>query len=241
MAGKVKVGTSGFTYGHWNKVFYPADVPQSRRLEYYSEHFDTVELNSSFYHMPRENVCISWRRRTPRGFCFVMKLNRLITHRKRLLDCGDLLDSFLAAVDNLGGKLGPILVQLPPRLRADAARLEDFLMLCPSDYRWAVEFRNEDWLCDEIYHVLRRHNAALVVHDLIKDHPRVVTADWIYLRYHGPGERYASRYPWQRMKAEADKIKKDLCAGRDVYAYFNNDMHTYAIKNALQLKKYVGQ
>ncbi len=239
MTGKAKIGTSGFTYKHWRDVFYPQGVPQKRWLEYYSGHFNTVELNASFYHMPRENVCASWRQRTPNGFCFVMKLNRLITHRKRLLDCGDLIDSFLDAVDNLGDKLGPILVQLPPRFKVAPRRLDDFLMLCPAEYRWALEFRNSDWLCDEVYDVLRGHNTALVVHDLIDDHPRKVTADWVYLRYHGPGERYASRYPWQKMKAEADKIKKDLSAGRDVYAYFNNDMHGYAIQNAQQLKKYI--
>ena len=235
----LRIGTSGFTYDHWRGVFYPDGVPQKRWLEYYAEHFDTVEVNTTYYHMPRENVCESWRRRTPEGFSFVLKLNRFITHRRKLLDCGDLLNSFLAAADGLGDKLGPILVQLPPRFAADPGRLEDFLAICPERYRWAFEFRDESWLCEDVYAALRGRGAALVVHDLIEPHPRVTTADWTYLRYHGPAGPYAGCYPPHRLRRQAEQIRRYLAAGLGVYAYFNNDVEGHAVRNAADLKRFV--
>ena len=236
---RLHVGTSGFTYQHWREVFYPGDVPQKRWLEYYAGHFDTVEINTTYYHMPRESVCESWRRRTPDAFSFVLKLNRFITHRKRLADCGDLLESFLAAADKLGDKLGPFLVQLPPRFGADALRLAAFLKICPKRHLWAFEFRDPSWLCEEVYAVLRGRGAALVVHDLIEDHPRVTTADWTYMRYHGPGGRYRGCYTPQMLREQAGFIRGYLSAGLDVYAYFNNDVEGHAVRNAADLKRYV--
>ena len=238
MSGKAYIGTSGFTYDHWKDVFYPASVPKRRWLEFYCEQFETVEINASYYHMPRAGVCESWRRRSPEGFCFVMKMNGLITHRKRLADCGDVLGSYLEAVDKLGEKLGPILVQLPPGFKADAERLGAFLDICPRRYRWAVEFRNPSWLCEEVYAVLRDRNAALVVHDLIEDHPRVTTADWVYLRFHGP-RRYSGCYPEEMLRVAAGRVREHLAAGRDTYVYFNNDARGYAVRSARELIRLV--
>ncbi|HUU58257.1 MAG TPA: DUF72 domain-containing protein [Phycisphaerae bacterium] len=232
------IGTSGFTYDHWREVFYPVAVPKRAWLEHYCEHFDTVEINASYYHMPRPNVCESWRRRSPEGFRFVMKLNGLITHRRRLADCGEPLASFLEAVDRLEEKLGPILVQLPPRFSADPQRLAAFLEICPERHRWAVEFRDPSWLCEEVYAVLRAHNAALVVHDLIQDHPRVLTAGWTYLRFHGPGG-HDGCYTEQMLRGVAGRIRKHLRAGRDTYVYFNNDLGGHAVNNARRLKQLV--
>jgi len=130
-------------------------------------------------------------------------------------------------------------VQLPPRFRADPARLDAFLTLCPASLRWAMEFRDARWLCPEVYDVLRAHNAALVIHDLIADHPREVTADWVYLRFHGPGQRYAGCYSPQALSAVAKRIASHLTAGRDVYAYFNNDIAGHAVHNAADMKKYL--
>jgi uncharacterized protein YecE (DUF72 family) len=240
MKGKAHIGTSGFTYRHWKHVFYPPDVPQKRWLEYFAEHFDTVEINSSYYHMPRASVCAAWKHRTPEGFLFVMKMNGLVTHRRRLVGVEGMLTDFLAAVDELGEKLGPVLVQLPPRFGADVPRLDSFLRLCPGDYRWAVEFRDPSWLCEEVYGVLRRHNAALVVHDLIADHPRQITADFVYIRYHGP-QKYSGCYPDDYLRAQGRQIRKDLRSGRDVYAYFNNDVEGFAVRNAATLRDCVAQ
>ena len=239
MSGGVYIGTSGFTYDHWRVVFYPPEVPKRQWLEFYCRQFGTVEINASYYHMPRASVCASWARRSPEGFCFVMKLNRWITHRRKLTDCAEPLGAFLEAVDQLGGKLGPILVQLPPSLHADAARLEAFLAICPPRHRWAVEFRHPSWLCDEVYEVLRAHGAALVVHDIIKDHPDVLTADWTYYRFHGPGRRYAGCYTQQMLADAGERIHARRGEGLDVYAYFNNDALGHAVRNARGLRKLV--
>jgi len=233
--GQAHIGTSGFTYDHWKELFYPPEVKKRRWLEYYCEHFDTVEINSTYYHMPRGNVCESWQRRSPEGFRFVMKLNGLITHRKRLADCEELLGSFLDAAGLLGEKLGPILVQLPPSFHADADRLGAFLAVCPPRRRWAVEFRHASWLREEVYDALRARGAALVVHDLLADHPHVVTADWTYLRFHGPGRRYSGCYTDEMLRAAAGEVREHLKAGRDVYAYFNNDVGGHAVRNARRL------
>ena len=241
MTGTAYIGTSGFTYDDWKGRFYPPEVKQRAWLEYYAEHFDTVEINTSYYHMPRANVCASWRRRTPDGFCVVMKMYTGVTHRRRLANCEDLLESFVLAVEELGEKLGPILVQLPPRWKADPERLDKFLDLCPSHVRWAVEFRDPSWLCDEVYAVLRAHKAALVVHDLIKEHPEVLTADWSYRRFLGPGEqKYLGSYSAAMLRPVSRTIRAHLREGRDVYAYFNNDYACNAVYNGLELRRLVG-
>jgi uncharacterized protein YecE (DUF72 family) len=239
MSGKAYIGTSGFSYDHWREVFYPPEVPKRKWLEYYCEHFETVEINASYYRLPRESVCESWGRRTPEEFRFVMKMNNRITHRRRLVGCEELLSTFLRAVDALGEKLGPILVQLPPRFGVDRERLKSFLDICPPRYRWALEFRDPSWLCDEIYAVLCSNKAALVVHDLIEDHPAVVTTGWTYLRFHGVGEKYGGNYTDAMLKSAAARIREHLDAGRDVYAYFNNDAHGYAVRNAQRLKEFL--
>jgi uncharacterized protein YecE (DUF72 family) len=131
--------------------------------------------------------------------------------------------------------LGPILVQLPPHWNVDVERLTGFLHAAPRAYRWALEFRDPRWLCDEVYGVLRRHNAALCLHDLIHDHPHQITADWVYLRFHGVG--YGGSYPPQALTAQARQIAQYLAAGLDVFAYFNNDAYGHAVHNAIDLKR----
>ena len=239
--GRVRIGTSGFSYPHWREVFYPAAVPERRWLEHYAEHFDTVELNSTFYHLPKAETFDSWRERTPGGFLFVLKLSRFITHRKNLVDCGEPLRLFLDRAERLGERLGPILVQLPPGLKADAARLDRFLELCPRRRRWAVEFRNRSWLSDEIMEVLRTHGAALCIHDLIEEHRRDVTADFVYLRFHGSGQKYGGSYPPRALAASAREIRGWIEGGFDVFAYFNNDRQGYAVGNAQELRRCVGE
>jgi len=239
MPATVRIGTSGFSYKHWKGVLYPDDVPQRMWLEHYAAHFDTVELNSTFYHLPKAATCDGWRERTPERFLFAVKLSRFITHRKYLVECAEPLDVFLERARHLGGKLGPILVQLPPGLKADADRLDAFLALCPTSHRWAVEFRNRTWLADAVYEVLRRHGAALVIHDMLADHPREVTAGWTYLRFHGAGKRYGGCYRKDHLAAAARQIDAWLGRGLDVYAYFNNDFEGHAVGNARDLARRV--
>lgn len=239
MSARARIGTSGYSYKHWKGVFYPDDVPQRRWLEYFAERFDTVELNNPFYSMPTEDKCDGWRERAPQGFVYAVKMNRVITHRKYLKDSDRTIGDYLDAVDRLGERLGPVLVQLPPNWHADLARLDDFLDRVPTGYRWAVEFRDPDWLAEPTFDILRKHNAALVVHDLIDNHPAPPTADWTYRRYHGAAGKYQGQYTPQKLRAEADRILEDLEAGRDVYAYFNNDVGGYAVRDALKLRDFV--
>ncbi len=241
VAGKqpqVRIGTSGFVYPHWRGVFYPPDVPQRLWLEHYVQHFDTVELNNTFYRLPGAKTFDSWRRRAPAGFSYALKLSGYITHRKRLGDVGESLTAFLSRADRLGELLGPVLVQLPPRWHVNVERLDGFLDRCGRPYRWAVEFRDPSWLCGAVYDVLRAHGAALCVHDLIADHPEEVTADWVYLRFHGAGEPDGC-YTKAALRRAADRVRGHLAAGRDVVAYFNNDVGGHALANAAELRRRV--
>jgi uncharacterized protein YecE (DUF72 family) len=147
------------------------------------------------------------------------------------------IGNFLKMAQRLEEFLGPILVQLPPRWHVDVKRLHSFLAAAPGALRWAVEFRDPSWLCDDVYAILERHHAALCIHDMIKNHPRVLTADWTYLRYHG--DHYSGSYSHQKLSAEAEWIRRQLATGKDVFAYFNNDAQGYAIRNATDLKRYL--
>jgi len=237
--GACRIGTSGYQYDHWVGVLYPDDLPKKQWFARYAEHFDTVEINNTFYHLPKATTFDAWRERAPSDFCYVLKFSRYATHLKHLKDPQDSIELFLERAERLGEELGPLLVQLPPRWKPDPGRLAAFLTAAPKRHRWAVEFRHPAWLCEPIYEILRAHNAALVVHDIIPNHPRVLTADWVYLRFHGPGERYGGDYSYQALSAAARRIKNHLTKGLDVFAYFNNDAHGYAVKNALTLRRYV--
>ena len=236
------VGCSGYVYGHWQGVFYPDDLSRNRWFEHYALHFDTVEINNTFYTLPEADTFDAWRERAPRGFQYALKLSRYGTHMKHLKDPQEWLGRFLERAERLGASLGPILVQLPPHWHADPDRLSRFLAIAPVRHRWAIEFRDESWLCDEICDILREHGAALCLHDLVDDHPRVVTADWVYLRFHGAGSegRYTGSYSYQALTALAKRIREHLSNGLDVFAYFNNDQHGHAVHNARDLRRYVG-
>jgi len=242
MAGaRLHVGTSGYQYDDWKGPFYPEDVPKRRWFEHYASTFDTVEVNSTFYHLQKPETFDDWRERAPADFGYALKLSRYGTHQKRLKDPEQWIGTFLEGAEHLNDRLGPILVQLPPKWRADPARLDDFLSAAPERHRWAVEFRDPSWLCQEVYDLLRAHDAALVIHDLIDDHPREITAGWVYLRFHGPnaGEPYQGAYSPQALSGAARRIRRHLDEGRDVYAYFNNDVDANAPSNALDLRRYV--
>jgi uncharacterized protein YecE (DUF72 family) len=235
--GELRVGTSGYQYPHWAGDFYPDDLPGRRWFDHYAERFDSVEINNTFYRLPEPEVFDRWRERAPAGFRFALKYSRYATHLKHLKDPEEPLERFLERAERLGSRLGPILVQLPPHWRADPERLDAFLRLAPRRHRWAVELRDESWLRQEVYEVLRRRRAALVIHDLIDRHPDELTADWTYLRFHG--RSYGGSYSHQALSARARCIRRWLRQGRDVYAYFNNDVGGHAPRNAAQLRRYV--
>ena len=186
MTGRAFVGCSGWSYRDWRGTVYPADATPARWFGLYAERFDTVELNNTFYRLPPPATVEAWAAQAPVGFTYAVKLGQFGSHRMKLRDATTWLPNHLDRVRRLGAALGPNLVQLPPRWRRDPARLDEFLTVAPTTMRWAVEVRDRSWLHDDVYEVLARHRAALVVHDLLADHPFRLTTDWTYVRFHGP-------------------------------------------------------
>jgi uncharacterized protein YecE (DUF72 family) len=216
---------------------YPRGLPTREWLSYYATLFDTVELNTTFYGLPDRATVRGWRDQVPDGFSFAVKLSRYGTHLKRLRDPGAWLERFFDAVEPLHGRIGVVLAQLPPRWRVDLERLEAFLSAFPADHRLAVEFRDRDWLRAPTYALLRRHGASLCIHDLVERHPRVVTADHVYLRYHGPDprRRYTGAYSPQAIGGMARRIRRHIADGLDVHVYFDNDAAGQAVHDAQRL------
>ena len=236
-AGTFRVGTSGWQYDHWEGVFYPEDLPRDRWFDHFSQHFDTVEVNNTFYHLPEAETFDKWHEQAPECFLYVLKFSRYGTHLKHLKAPEDTIGLFMERARRLGETLGPILVQLRPNWHVNVERLRGFLEAAPSDRRWALEFRDETWLCDEVFDLLREHGAALCIHDMIEDHPHEITADWVYLRFHG-ADTWGC-YTDQQLGAHARWVREYLEEGLDVYAYFNNDAQGWSVQNALTLKEYV--
>ncbi len=239
--GRAFVGTSGWSYKHWKERFYPPDLPQRRWLEYFTEHFPTVEVNSTFYHEPKPTTYDGWRERTPTGFVFAVKMNRFITHRRRLADVEESTARFLVGARRLEDKLGPILVQLPPSLERDDDLLARFLGLIREsepggDLRYTFEFRNISWQADEVYQALEKADCALCWNDYGRvGISGVVTADFVYLRRHGAGGRYSGCYSDEALTHYARLMREQLRQGRDAFVYFNNDARAFAVENARTL------
>jgi uncharacterized protein YecE (DUF72 family) len=241
----VRIGTSGWSYNHWIDVFYPPDLKSSEWLGYYSRYFDTVELNVTFYRTLPETTFLGWYQKIPADFMFAVKGSRFITHVKKLKIDQESLELFFGRAKLLKEKLGVVLWQLPPNFQANCERLEEFLKLTKkftkSSIRQTFEFRHESWFNNDIYKVLEKYNAALCIADS-KKFPcvEVITADFVYLRFHGRGSLYASKYKEKELEAWVQKIKNWQDQGKDIYAYFNNDAYGYAVEGALYLKGVVG-
>ena len=180
----VRIGTSGYSYAEWKGNFYPEKMAAKDMLRYYAERFPTVEINNTFYRMPTEALLNGWAAQVPETFTFVIKASQRITHIKRLKDCGELLAYLFRVTATLGGRLGPLLFQLPPNFKKDVPRLQDFLAAMPERRRVAVEFRHASWFDDETFATLRGQGAALCVADTGEEPvaPLVATTDWGYLR-----------------------------------------------------------
>jgi uncharacterized protein YecE (DUF72 family) len=241
--GRASVGCSGWLYRDWRGIVYPEALPTSRWLPYYASLFSTVELNSTFYRLPRPTTVSGWAEKAPPGFVFAVKLGSFGSHRMKLRDAARWLPNHTRTFELLGDHLGPTLVQLPPRWRCNADRLDEFLSAIPRRQRWAVELREPSWLDDRVFDVLRRHGTALCVHDLLEAHPFVLTAPWTYVRFHGPEARtrpYRGRYGGRRLWRMADKLTEVLEQGGDVYCYFNNDYEGHAVADARWLAARLG-
>jgi uncharacterized protein YecE (DUF72 family) len=237
---EVWIGTSGWHYKHWVGRFYPPRTPASKMLPYYVDRFNTVELNNSFYHLPKEPALHYWKDSTPEGFCFAVKGSRFLTHMKKLKDPEVGLARFMSAVAVLGDRLGPILFQLPPNWELNLERLKLFLQALPRYHRYAFEFRDPSWEVKSVYELLERHNAAFCVFDLAGyQSPLKITADFAYIRLHGPGGKYQGSYSDHALGGWARQLSEWQRRLRSIYCYFDNDDSAYAAFNALRLKELI--
>jgi len=240
---QIRIGCSGWNYDHWrNGVFYPPRFPTRLWLDYYARRFDTVEVNATFYRLPKREVVANWVETSPSGFLFAVKMSRYITHLKRLLDLDAGVRRFYERIEPLvrSPKLGPVLWQLPGNFRRDDDRLAGALAKLPPG-RHCFEFRHESWFAPEVYELLRSHGTALV----IGDDPRrpfqthELTADWTYIRFHAGSRGRRGNYSESELEEWAQRIER-WRPEHDVYAYFNNDWEGFAIRNALRLKERLG-
>ena len=241
MAEQIRIGTSGWVYRHWQGLFYPANLPQKQWFAYYARSFDTVEINSTFYHLHNASVFEHWRQQAPGGFLYSIKASRIITHNQRLEGCQDTLETFLSRASLLGETLGPVLFQLPPSFSLDLSRFESFLALLPQGFSYAMEFRNPTWLTEEVFALLERFGVVLCIHDMPPLHvPMRITAKFVYLRFHGDVD-HAGDYPLETLAAWVERIQTWQRNGLAVFAYFNNDTGGMAVRNALTVKQLLGQ
>jgi uncharacterized protein YecE (DUF72 family) len=235
----IRIGTSGFQYRHWVGPFYPPKTPTAKMLDYYVRHFDTLELNNSFYRLPTVSAFECWRDSTPSNFVFAVKASRFITHNKKLKDPENAIENLLPRAGHLGQKLGPILFQLPPNWKVNVERLENLLGILPREHRYAFEFRETSWMKPEVNRILERFNAAFCIYELAGYHsPFDVTADFTYVRLHGPASgKYQGSYSNERLQEWACRIEGWAKELKAVYVYFDNDQAGYAAQNASALKQ----
>jgi len=238
----IRIGCSGGNYRHWRGAFYPEKLPVKRWFAFYAEQFDTVEINNSFYRLPKAETFETWRDQAPPGFCYAVKANRYLTQAKKLRECEEPIARMIAPIRHLAPALGPILYQLPPSLGIDLPRLEAFLALLPPDLVHAFEFRHKSWYTDETLALLDRHGAGFVAHDFPGlASPRVATGALAYVRFHGVGGKYWGRYSDAALLGWTDWLTDQARQGRPVWAYFNNDTEAAALADALTLKAMVRQ
>ncbi|HEV7921490.1 MAG TPA: DUF72 domain-containing protein [Thermoanaerobaculia bacterium] len=243
MTADIRIGTSGWHYKHWVGRYYPEKTKSAEMLPHYLRDFDTVELNNTFYQLPKEESFDAWRDSTPPDFLFAVKGSRFLTHMIKLKDAERGLSNFLPRAERLGDKLGPILWQLPPHWKVNVERLEEFLGKLPPQHRYAFELRNETWMNDAVYDVLRKYNAAFCIYELAGYRsPIELTADWTYIRLHGPTLfKYQGSYSDRQLAEWAERIRDWRRKLQAIYVYFDNDDSAYAVDNALTLRRLVKQ
>ena len=227
------VGTSGWQYAHWRRVFYPEKLSQRLWLPYFAARFQTVEVNNTFYKLPEKSVFESWRKAAPPDFIFALKMSRFLTHLKRLRDPAEPVHRFMDRTRALGKKLGPVLIQLPPRFSANVERLDRTLELFGPSIRVAVEFRDESWLVRDTADLLERRGVALCLADSPRrKQPMWRTAGWGFVRFHEGKGAHAPGYERDVLRRWVERVAETWSRNEDVYVYFNNDAAGYAIRDA---------
>jgi uncharacterized protein YecE (DUF72 family) len=236
--GRLRMGTSGWVYKDWRGIFYPPRLPMTRWFAHYAAHFDTVEVNNTFYRHVPESTFDKWREQAPPEFLYAVKANRILTHRKKLNDAAAILPDILGPARKLGPHLGPVLYQLPPHWGCDLERLRSFLGALPSDLWHVVEFRDSSWYTDEVRGLLDERGAGFCIHDLRGERtPHWATGRLAYVRFHGPTERaYHGRYSQGLLQRWAETISEFRAEGRDVFVYFNNCFDGAALADARDLR-----
>lgn len=237
MSGKVHIGTSGWNYKHWKGVFYPEDLPQSQWLDYFKDCLNTVEINNTFYGAPSEKTFGKWRDTVDEDFTFSVKANRYITHMKKLKDPDESLESF-EFYEVLKEKLKVILIQLPPNFKFNENRLTHFVKSLPSQFKYTMEFRDKSWINEKTEEILSDQNIAFCIYDLAGyESPGLITADFMYIRLHGPQkQKYKGKYSNEQLKSWAKRIKTRLDQGLNAFIYFDNDEQGFAVENAIELR-----
>lgn len=234
----IHIGTSGWHYKHWKGPFYPENMKPRDFLSYYAQRFKTSEINNSFYKLPEEKTLQTWRDTVPSDFRFSVKASRYITHMKKLREPEESTKRFFIRIQTLKDRLGPILFQLPPKWKCNVERLSELLTVLPSHLRCAFEFRDRSWLTEDVYEILSRHNQALCMYDMEQwVSPKVITADFVYVRLHGPGAKYEGQYDVQTLSGWAGAFSAWASQGKRVYCYFDNDEQGFAALDALRLKE----
>lgn len=234
----IRIGTSGWTYEDWKRRFYPETLKKDQWLSFYSQHFDTVEINGTFYRLPSREVFEKWANQTSPDFLFSVKASRYLTHLKRLIEPEEPIQRFYQSAEGLGDKLGPVLFQLPPHFPANPERLDYFLSKLPAERRVVFEFRDPSWFTEPIYKLLKSYSAALCFADAPNfPSEEIITAPFIYIRLHGHTQLYASEYTEEELIHWNQKIESWASDGYDVYLYFDNDAAARAVRNAETIRK----
>jgi uncharacterized protein YecE (DUF72 family) len=238
--GKIYVGTSGWHYRHWIGTFYPSSTRPKEQFDLYKKVFSTVEISNSFYRLPSPETFKTWREQSPRDFLFIVKASRYITHQKKLNEPKETIKRFFNNVKFLKEKLGPILFQLPPSWKVNVERFRAFLASLPPRFQYVFEFRNSTWYTEEIFELLKEYNCAFCIYELAgHQSPTVITADFVYVRLHGPGEKYQGSYRRTQLMNWAKQCKRWQSGGLDVFVFFDNDQKGYAAFNAKTLKEMI--
>jgi uncharacterized protein YecE (DUF72 family) len=234
------IGTSGWHYDHWRDRFYPEKLAKAKWLEFYAGHFNTVEVNNSFYRLPSEAAFNNWRESSPSNFTFAVKVNRFITHIKRLKGAEEAVDKFFAGARILGEKLGPLLYQLPPNMHRDDQRLESFLSILPAGMKHVLEFRHRSWFEEGVLETLHKYNIGFCIFDMPSlSCPLAATADFAYIRFHGSTSLYSSCYSDDELHGWAERLASLAENLETVYIYFNNDADGFAVRNAMTLREFL--